>query len=308
MTLSISARQDGMLPHEVAAILYATEAVCAHDGRRAEHTKTVLGAETVLRVDGPKIALTIELDTEVARRSFVGPRRFDVTRTTLTWIDGVLTRLTRRVPSPHPHAEIEVQLLRDLGMYHVATAGDVPMVLSAKQLVQTLLLVPVVAPWKHVAPYGRAAPPTLEELLARVPWDTVHAAVLDFRRAALAYAALDDMPRGAPWVRSTRRGTPQFTRALREKPVRLDVHGATSMGIALVGFRVGDDDAVQLGVHPVDLMRGAWVLKIGVRKYVLPAHPFARCGAAGADLRWVVEPPRPVAGLLTARANELDVD
>jgi hypothetical protein len=60
-------------------------------------------------------------------------------------------------------------------------------------------------------------------------------------------------------------------------------------------------------VHPVDLMRGAWVLRVGPRKFVLPDHPFARCGAAGYDLRWVVDPPRPVAGLLTA-AREVDVD
>ncbi len=299
-----------MLPHEAAAVLHATEVVCqiARAGGCATHVQTVVGAATTLRVDGPKITLAIELDTEVARARFVGPRRFDVTRTTLTWVDGVLTCLSRRVPAPHPHAQLEVQLLRDLGMYHVAVAGDVPMVLSAKQLVAAFLLVPVVAPWKHVAPPGRGAlPPTVEELLARVPWDLVCDAVFDFRAAALGYASLDDMPRSGPWARGDHRGTPQFARTLREKRVRLRVHGATCMGIAFIGFRVGDDDAVQLGVHPVDLMRGAWVLKVGARKFVLPGHPFSRCGAAGYDLRWVVDPPRPVAGLLTG-PNAVDVD
>src|SRR3989344_4147397 len=297
-----------MEPYEIAAFLGAAGVVPAR--ARPGHAVTVQQAggdvRSALHIRWPVVELVIERDTNIGRASFAGPQRLAVALTTMKWVDGQLTHVARGAPLPRPHTQLCIRYAYDMRAYAMLAAGEVPALYSYAELCRQLL-VDIVRPWAHTSLLARTgAPPAAEDLLADMPWNVLAEAVDDFRRAAHECATLHDLAPATGWARlsAPAKRVAWFARGAGAARVALLLSGAPTVGVPLLGFRVGGGEQVALSTDPADWLRGVWMLQVGPRWFARGAHPFAR---GGADLRWVCA-PMAAPGLLRDRAENVDVD
>lgn len=270
-------------PHESAAII----AVC--NAAADPHAPRDIDAGT--EADGYRIRrsntaayLSVSRHEPLPRASIFRGIDVCVHRTSVVWQHGVLQQLVRQRAARGRCVTTLLVSRIDDDLFSVTHENHVGGVYDRAAL-DALLTVRMLA----LAP-GAATP----AVALGVDWAPIAAMVDDLRAALAGRPAPSDIDPATGWTVAP--GDDEFTCAKPALgPARLVLCGGMPAGIALRGLVLPGKLSVLLRASLLDALAGRWTLYINNRKYVLPVHPFADCGAAG-DLRWIVPPAGAVAG------------